>query len=73
MAGRVFPQLRGLRGASLVGIGAARVEPAAGGRIDGAGDVALQHDALAGLVLLRVRQGHRGEQGLGVGVDGVVG
>ena len=62
-------QLRGLDIAeAFLGDGAAGVEVAAGWRVDGAGDVALQHDALA--FDLGVGDGHCGEQGLGVGVAG---
>ena len=48
MAGRVFLERRGLLFARLSGIGAAGVEPAARGGIDGGGDIPFQHDALAG-------------------------
>src|SRR5215471_18714061 len=50
--------------------GTARVEAAAGRRLDGAGDVALEEDALA--LHRRVGDGHRGEKRLRVGMLRVV-
>src|SRR5215510_6918693 len=50
--------------------GAARVEAAAGGRLDGAGHVALEEDALA--PDRGIGDGHRGEERLRVGMLRVV-
>src|SRR5215471_14590825 len=57
--------------AVVLGFGAAGVEAAAGGRIDGRGDVAGEDDALASRSCVRVGGGGGGEQGGRVGVAGV--
>ena len=46
VAGRLLHQLRNLDAAPLPGVGAAGVEPASGRNVDGAGNVALQPNAL---------------------------
>ena len=51
-------------GADAFGVAAAGVEAAAGGRVDGAGHVALQDDP-AGALEGRIGDGHGREQGLG--------
>ena len=71
VAGGDLLELRHLGGAPLVCVGAAGAEAAAGRRVQGAGHVALQHDALG----LACREGvcHRDgrDQAAGVGVDAV--
>ena len=54
-----------------LGLGAAGVEGAARGDVHGAGGLAFEHRGPEGL--LRVGQGHRGQQGLGVGVQALPG
>ena len=56
-------------GADLRRVAAARVEAAAGGRVDRARHVALEHDPLALLGEVGVGHGHGREQRLGVGHD----
>ena len=57
-----------LGGADVFGFPATRAEAAAGWRVRGAGDVALQEDAAAVVSLGGVGDGDRREEGLGVGV-----
>src|SRR5712691_13447474 len=54
--------------AALLGDRAARMEGAAGWRIDGARQLALQHGALAGAGGLGIGDRCRRQQGLGIGV-----
>ena len=69
VTGTELAQHRLLDLALLLGLPAAGVEHAAGGRVDRAGQVALQQDALA--LAGRVGVGHRhgGQQRVGVGVQ----
>src|SRR6266545_2467786 len=58
-----------LLGADLLRLEATRSEPAATGRVGGAGDVTVEHDVLALALLDRVGDGYGRYQRLGVGVD----
>jgi hypothetical protein len=53
----------------LRGVPTPRVETATGRRMDGARDVTLEHDALAGRRKLGVRDRHCGEKRLRIGMD----
>lgn len=64
-------ELRLLRPAAVCGVGAASGEPAAGRRVHGTGDLSLQHAAGAGPFHFRIGNGDGGNEGLGVGVQGV--
>ena len=68
VAGRHLAQCRRLGAAARRGVGAARVEVAAGRRVDRARHVALQDHALAALAP-GLRHRHGGQQRLGVGVQ----
>src|SRR4051812_1193150 len=61
-------QRRLLLRADLLRLGAAGAEVAARGRVGRAGDVAAEDDPLPGAPLVRVRDRHRGQQRLRVGV-----
>ena len=84
MVGRVglgaCPGFKGKQGRKVAAAGvpwdflrvwAARVEGAAGRRVDGGGDVTGEDDALAFGLAGGVREGYGREQGAGVGVGGV--
>src|SRR3990172_6477844 len=58
--------------ANILGERAARVKPATRRRVDRAGDIAFQNDALAFSLDHRVWDGHRREQRLGVRVKRMV-
>ena len=71
MARADLPELGHLGRAALVRVGAAGAETAAAGRVQGAGHVALQHDALGRARRFGVRHRNGGDQAAGVGVDAV--
>jgi len=66
-----FPEGGTALGADRRGSGAAGAEGAAAGQIHGAGHVALKHDTLGLLGLVRVGDGHGGQQRYSVGVQRV--
>ena len=68
MAAAPVGQLGTLHGALLRSVAAAGAEGAAGGHIEGAGNVALENYAVLFAGGLGVGYGYRGKQGLGVGV-----
>jgi len=70
VAAAVLGQWRLLLAADLGGVAAARVETASRGRHDRARHVALEHDLHPAVGQVGVRDRNRGQQGLGVGVDG---
>ena len=67
MAAAIVLEGRLLLRAEIEGDGAARVEAAAGRRVQRAGDVALQDDAVA--LVRRVRDGDGRHQGLSIGME----
>ena len=69
MAGCGFLHGRGLLAANVLCIGAAATEPAAGFRVDRAGQIALHTGARMGTGQLGVRDGNAAQQALGVGVQ----
>ena len=71
MAGCSFLHGRGLLAANGLCIGAAATEPAAGFRVDRAGQIALHTGARMGAGQLGVRDGNAAQQALGVGVQRV--
>ena len=71
MAGCGFLHGRGLLAANGLCIGAAATEPAAGFRVDRAGQIALHTGARMGAGQLGVRDGNAAQQALGVGVQRV--
>ena len=68
MIGRDHAELRSLLRAQVKGKRAARVEATARRRVDRAGDIAAQNHTLPLTLLPRIRDRHRRQQGLGVGV-----
>ena len=66
VAGCHLRELGYLDRAAILGVGAARVEGAAAGRIRGARHVALEDDSLLRIVGIRGRQGR--QEGLGIGM-----
>ena len=70
VAAAVVDERRLDRRADVRRVAAARVEAAAGRRVDRARDVALQHDPLAPLGEVRVRDRDGRQQRLGVGMIG---
>jgi len=67
-----FSYFRFFKGASLHGIGASRPEPAPGGRIDGRRNIPLKDDSPGLPGDLGIRNGNRRQEGLGVGMQGIV-
>ena len=67
----VLLQFRHLAPAALRRVRAAGMEPAAGRRIQRAGDISLQQDALSVTVLLRIRQRYGRQKRLSVGMNGM--
>ena len=66
MAGRPVAQYGFFHGAAIEDVGTTGAETAAGRRVERARDVAVQHDALAARLALRIGNRNRGDQGLRV-------
>ena len=71
MTGGHFLEGRALLTAPVGGVGAAAGKAAAGAQVHGAGDAAVEHDALAAGLQLGVGQRDGREHGLGIGVEGM--